>query len=526
MSNASAPCAKAVELVSRDTVMAPRGPDRAQLALADPLLDGHQGHLARRRHVSRGEEALRGRWRLFHWLRLLHIGETRSYGGMRARRPGSAFRDAGFYRTLRGVRASVGRLGLLLIGFVLALVAAEGLVRWLALAPPPPPSHRNYYRVDTEMGYDIVPHFPPTREEREDGTTREMWSNELGCYDTSAHPRTPYVLLIGDSFAHGSTRFEDNWGTVVESRLGRRVLKCGIPGSGTRHQLVKARRIIAHMQAPPDLIILGWFPNDLEDDVLFPRATVLDGWQVTARRLADRDTGAIETHDAPTMQARLEAFERGRTCTMPGVLQRARCGLASRSRLVAMFGEALRRLATRFPGAAKPLQRAGVLSATPQEPTVPLAFVSTASRPWLQQAWQRHLESIAMFDALAREQQAPFLVVLFPANFQVYPFLAAGHRVEVERPHDIVAGFLQARGVAHLDLLPVLRAHANRSPRARLDPVRDLYYRVDFHLSRRGNVLSGLAVAEYIADRKLLPVAEALPRLREELARFRTAAPS
>jgi len=424
------------------------------------------------------------------------------------------------------VRAALGRLGLLLFGIVLTLVAAEGLVRWLALAPPPPPSHQHYYRADAEMGYDIAPDFPPTPEEREDHTTRQIWSNELGCYDTSPHPRTPYVLLVGDSFAHGSTRFEDNWGTVVESRLGRRVLKCGIPGSGTRQQLVKARRIIAHMQSPPELIILGWFANDLEDDVLFPRATVLDGWQVTARRLTDRDTGAIETHDAAAMQARLEAFERGRTCTMPGVLLRARCRLASRSRLVALFGEALRRFAIRFPDAARPLQRAGLLSSTPQEPALPLAFVSADRRPWLQQAWQRHLESIAMFEELARAQGAPFLVVLFPANFQVYPFLATGHRVEVERPNDIVAGFLQARGIPHLDLLPLLRAHADVTRRARLDPVRDLYYRVDFHLNRRGNVLAGLAVAEQIAERKLLPVAEALPRIREELARFGPRAPS
>jgi hypothetical protein len=420
------------------------------------------------------------------------------------------------------VAVVLGRIALLVFSMLLALFAAEGIVRLLAPAPPPAASHQHYYRADAEMGYDIVADFPRTPEEREDHTMRDMWSNELGCFDTIVRPGTPYVLLVGDSFTHGSARFEDNWGTVIERHLGRRVLKCGVPGSGTRHQLVKARRIIARMQTAPDLVILGWFPNDLEDDLLFPRATVVDGWQVAARRLVDRDTGAVESYDAATLQTRTQNFERGRTCSMPGLLQRARCTLAARSRLYSLFGQAMRTFAARMPAVAGPLKRVGLLSSAPQEPAIPLAFTSRDGRPWLREAWQRHLDGIAMFQALAAEQRAPLLVVLLPANFQVYPFLAAGHRVEVERPNDIVAGVLQERRIAHLDLLAVLRAHADVTPRARLDPVRDLYYRVDFHFNRRGNVLAGLAVAEHIAEHGLLPVRESLPRIREDLRRFKT----
>jgi hypothetical protein len=419
------------------------------------------------------------------------------------------------------VRAVLGRLGLLLFSILIALFAAEGIVRLLVPAPPPSSSHQHYYRADAEMGYDIAPRFPRTPEEREDHTTRLMWSNELGCFDTDVRPGTPYVLLVGDSFAHGSTRFEDNWGTVVETRLGRRVLKCGVPGSGTRQQLVKAFRIIAHMQVAPALIIVGWFPNDLEDDVLFPRITILDGWQVAARRLTDRDTGAIETYDAATLQDRARDFELSRTCSAGGLVRRTKCTLATRSRLYSLSRQALGTAAARFPVLARPLDRAGILKSSAQESPIPLAFTSATGRAWLDEAWRRHLESIAMFQALAARHRTPLLVVLQPANFQVYPFLARGHRVDVERPNDIVAHFLGKRGIAHLDLLPVLRAHADVTPRAHLDPVHDLYYRVDFHFNRRGNLLVGLAVAEYIAERRLLPVTDSLPRIREELLRFK-----
>ena len=408
---------------------------------------------------------------------------------------------------------------------MLTLLAAEGVVRLVGLTPPPRPFHQHYYRADAEMGYDIAPDFPRTPEEREDHTMREMWSNELGCYDTSARAGAPYVLLVGDSFAHGSTRFEDNWGTVIESRLGRRVLKCGIPGSGTRQQIVKARRIVARMQRAPDLIILGWFPNDLEDDLLFPRATVVDGWQVAARRLVDRDSGVIESYDAAAVQAKAMDFERARTCTMPGVLSRAKCRLAMRSHLFVAFGQMLRTVAADVPAVERALKRAGVLASAPPEPVIPLAFMSAEGRPWLREAWRLHLDSLAMFQAFAAAQRAPLLVVLLPTNFQVYPRLAAGYRVEVERPNDLVARFLAERGIAHVDLLPLLRARADVT-RARLDPVRDLYYRVDFHFNRRGNVLAGLGVAEHIAAHRLLPVAEALPRVQEELRRFSDGAAS
>src|SRR5688572_33466561 len=81
------------------------------------------------------------------------------------------------------VRAVLGRIGLLLFSFLIALFAAEGLVRLLVAAPPPSSSHQHYYRADAEMGYDITPGFPRTPEEREDHTTRLMCSNELGCFD-------------------------------------------------------------------------------------------------------------------------------------------------------------------------------------------------------------------------------------------------------------------------------------------------------------------------------------------------------
>jgi hypothetical protein len=247
---------------------------------------------------------------------------------------------------------------------------------------------------------------------------------------------------------------------------------------------------------------------------------------VAARRITDRDTGAIETYDAATLQDKVRDFERNRTCTAPSLVQRAKCRVATRSRLFSLLAQAMRTVAARHPAVADALKRVGLPSAAPLGPAVPLAFTSTEGRSWLRVAWQRHLDGLAMVQALADGQRAPLLIVLLPMNFQVYPFLAARDRVEVERPNEIVARFLDQRRIPYFDLLPVLRAHADVTPRGHLDAVRDLYYRVDFHFNRRGNILAGLAVAEHIAQRGLLPVAEALPRIRDELRRFGTGGPS
>src|SRR4051794_16946735 len=177
-----------------------------------------------------------------------------------------------------------------------------------ACVPPPAIPGRgveqhDYYVADAERGFDIAPnrsdlvHYV-------DGTLYPVWSNSLGCFDTEPKIADRYVYLAGDSFAWGFTPFEDKLGTVLERRLGVPVLKCGVSGAGQLHELSKMRRVIAAVGRKPALIVDAYFANDVQDDLAYPSATVVDGWLATKVLLAERD-GRYEVR--PRSRADLEA---------------------------------------------------------------------------------------------------------------------------------------------------------------------------------------------------------------------------
>lgn len=73
------------------------------------------------------------------------------------------------------------------------------------------------------------------------------------------------VLVIGDSFAagHGLENLDDRFSDQLESKLGKDqyvVYNLGVSGSDTRDE---ARRLI-EFPVKPDVIVLQYFPNDIE----------------------------------------------------------------------------------------------------------------------------------------------------------------------------------------------------------------------------------------------------------------------
>lgn len=96
----------------------------------------------------------------------------------------------------------------------------------------------NYFQKDTELGFDIAPNFAITSHLFSD-TSYDIWSNSKGCFDYEYNGELPFIYLTGDSFTWGFTPFEDKWGTQMEKFLGRRVLKCGVNGFGTKGEFIK-----------------------------------------------------------------------------------------------------------------------------------------------------------------------------------------------------------------------------------------------------------------------------------------------
>lgn len=330
-----------------------------------------------------------------------------------------------------------------------------------------------FFAADAALDYDIRPGFPARLQPAfELVPPYELWSNELGCqdkpYDRALHPRP--VLLVGDSFTQGNL-FEKSWGSGLERRLKRRVLKCGVVGFGTAQELGKARKLVA-AGIKPSLIVVGYFMNDLGDDHLFPGRTVMTAGRVTAaKRVVDLETGRIAVKTPGELERMARIHERtGEITEAPSE------ALYVRS---ALYRRVFRKLSARRSARAA---RDGLY----------LAFLP--SKPWLEEAWKRHLANLDGFAGLARETGAGLLVVLIPKKEQVFPALAPQAfdlplGADLEAPNRRLTAYLKERKIAYLDLLPAFREANDR----------ELYWKADLHWSWKGEALAAELVARRLA---------------------------
>jgi hypothetical protein len=400
--------------------------------------------------------------------------------------------------------------GLILLSVAAVMVLVEATLRFTPyrLLLTRDRHLRYYYQFDPAKGFDIAPNIRPKRVSVDNRVEFNIWSNELGCFDEPYHGEKSFILLVGDSFTHAFAPFPDKWGTQIEQLLHYRVLKCGVTGYGTYQELLKAKEIIAQVKNRPQLIIVGYFWNDVSDDYSFPNLTVVDGFLVESNRYKDSKTAALLTEKLGkgyTWQEKL--FGRDYPLSLGEMI---RYYLDQHLIVMNLINAAWVRW---FPGKTNAFGESNKF----------LAFQEV--QPWSREVWKRHLANLAAFKDLAAAHGAGLLVVLIPTNTQVYPFLATHQGLDLERPNKILGGFLKARGIDYLDLLPLMRPYADQTPRPSLNPDRDLYWQHNSHWSIRGEHLVGLLVSRFILAHRLVEVPDGAARLKEIEVKLKDLAP-
>jgi len=355
---------------------------------------------------------------------------------------------------------------------------------------------RYYYQPDAAKGFDIRPNVGKIRTSVDNQSVEyDIWSNELGCFDQPYHGEKDVILLLGDSFTHSFAPFEAKWGTQIENLLNYRVLKCGVNGYGTRQEILKAQDIIARIQCSPRLIILGYFWNDLADDFTFPSLTVVDGFLVVCGNKYRDKAG------------RLNMAVLGKNYTLWDKLT---------GNYPLRFRDTVNHFLDQHFILANLLNDAFIRLFPPRTKyTNPLDFIAFSHDPAVQEAWDRHKESLKVLKEMAAAQGAELLIVLIPTNTQVYPFLTAGRQIDLERPNHILGEFFQQERIRCLDLLPLLRKYADQTPRPYLSSDKDLYWRANSHFSLKGERLAGLLVSQYILANNLIQVPDRAGKLQE-----------
>jgi hypothetical protein len=163
---------------------------------------------------------------------------------------------------------------------VLALLGAEAVTRLLW--------HRDavlFPRYHTGASYGPY----QLRRLRPDTTFRHTSADGSWLFTTNAqgfrderdwrYERTPgvrRVLVLGDSHTQGfECRQEATFSAVLARKTGAEVLNCGVSGLGTAEQLAFLEN--EGLKYRPDVVVLAWFANDLDDNVKSGLFAVRDG---------------------------------------------------------------------------------------------------------------------------------------------------------------------------------------------------------------------------------------------------------
>jgi hypothetical protein len=267
------------------------------------------------------------------------------------------------------------------------------------------------------------------------------------------------ILAIGDSFTFGvGVEAEEAFPVLLEKGFSQKTNEpwCARNGGvGGYGPLRSARLLLSTSPAPPEILVHAiYVGNDLEDS---NPSTLLLQPKIEGGRMVAQDAG---------------------------VIRRARRFLRIHSHLYSFLRASLYDLYLSTPLAAK----SQVLD--------PIGLVEWPARI-RERTWPAGADAIREIAAWCSANGARYLVVLVPTKYQVEDAAWDAYRRRwnlqesaFQRDHAqiFLGDFLRAEGVAALDLLPALRAGAERGEH--------YYFRMDNHWTAAGHALAAEKIAE------------------------------
>ena len=390
---------------------------------------------------------------------------------------------------------------LLSLSLIIAVLIAEVILRFTPYRYLFVSYVGSYVCADKNSGYDICDNHPPVklRGAEYDWT---IWSNELGCFDRSYEGEKNYILLVGDSYTFGHNAFENKYGMLLEKYLDYRVLKCGVGGYGTIQEFYKIKKVLQKTGTTPQLIVVGyWMGDDLRNDLDCLQKGIKLPQEVYQPLINIEEINGLfkpahSLHE-PSRSLRINTKD----------------WIKNHSLLYYLFNKNIfvRAMAEKF----------GFINYSFQY----LSFLPVDKNPWLEKSWRFHLVHLREIKKLADTYKCRLLIILLPADIQVYNFLQPKEVYDIEQPNRILRNFFQKEGIDYLDLTGFFRMYANQKPRMYLDSKGELFLNHDRHFTKKGEKLTALIIAQYIAEHDLLEIQNKIPKkinIEKELYNLRT----
>jgi SGNH hydrolase-like domain, acetyltransferase AlgX len=366
------------------------------------------------------------------------------------------------------------QLLLLLISVGLTLLGFEALLRTflpqkLYRFPP------GLFRNDPDLVFTLTPGFQGKLSNPE--YTTHVRINRLGLRGPEVGPKSPgsvRVLGMGDSFVSAFNMEEpETFLSVAAAALRNEIsggdveiVNAGTPNYGTWHELRLFQRLVPRL-SPDAAILCVYVGNDLENN-LEPRQAIVKSGLL------------VERHHSP------------------GILPYpVRAWLQRHAMTYVFLWNAWNQVRPWFGKAEMDPIRSEKELVSPQAP------------PSVEKGYRISGDMLRQFQEEARSQGIPVLVVIIPAEFQVYPAAfdtilrhqgRDPSRFDLDLPSKRWTELVRDADLPVLDLLPVFRRHREGAY---------LYMSLDGHLTETGNRLVGESIAQ-----ELLPLLHSPPKDR------------
>ena len=298
-------------------------------------------------------------------------------------------------------------ISILLIEFSLRII---GFNKYKFKGYPP------YYltRVGDYDNFDIKEDIKETDFIFNDSKPHKVWGNEIGCFDESiTNIGDNYILVAGDSNSWGYVPYDKNWSYLLEKKIKRKVLNCGIPAYSTIQELYKTKKILGILEGyekeytnvtsyrnlyKPSLIILQYtFNNDFLGDYLFPQYKVQNNILTINRYLDNIFDGTIRYKEENKFWDKLK-YDLNEKFYLFRVLHRSHSFLRKK---IKHFNNKKKDssdflIPSRF-----------ILT------SFDLSYLNFEKFTWAKKAWKAHLENILEFKKISDDVGAEFLFVFW-----------------------------------------------------------------------------------------------------------------
>lgn len=382
------------------------------------------------------------------------------------------------------MKRAAAAVALVLMGFALAALLAEGLARLVV-----PRAGTIAFVPDSVLGFR---HAPAQRRWSGNGAGEfGLWftTNSAGHPDVersaAAQPGTYRVALIGDSMLEAAqVPHEARFSTLLERALNAslsdssaydrvEVLNFGVASYGTTQQWLQYRTEVR--QYRPDAVFLMFFPpNDVRNNSYALDVVAAGRPQVAPYYRLDT-AGELVPVEGDFHGTARQLYGTAQT---DGGVRGVYRQLRQRSRLVQLVDPLLRQQIVRRPGTALPLEAA-------VNRDVYRRAVQDTSAAW-REAWDVTEAVVRRLEADVEADGAAFRAVILSGPAEVHPELRSAMIAGLDEaefdwdlPNRRSAELLQRAGAAHTNVLPAARAAAGSGE--------SIHFRTDGHYTPAGH---------------------------------------